>query len=220
LGEFGRPYPKDEGTAWVLLWGTTPCPTWKTKVAAARCPGGRRLPYLEDEGCGRALPWGTTPAAPSKTCQRRGRDRFAAMPADIALKFMNLAHRVIHTVSGNRLGWDAMNMPVLELTTVGRKTGQPREKMLTAPVVDGDTLVIVASRGGDDKHPAWFHNLSANPDVEVRLKGRPKVAMHAHVATAEERAELWPRVIKDHKNYAGYQKRTAREIPLVLLQPR
>jgi deazaflavin-dependent oxidoreductase (nitroreductase family) len=78
---------------------------------------------------------------------------------------------------------------------------------------------VVASRGGDDEHPAWFLNLRDDPDVEVALQGHPKQRMRARVATAEERARLWPIVARDHKNYAGYQTKTDREIPLVLLDP-
>ncbi len=63
-----------------------------------------------------------------------------------------------------------MGMPVLELTTTGRKSGQPRSVMLTSPVQEGDTIIVVASRGGDDVHPAWFLNLQADPKVEVKLK--------------------------------------------------
>jgi deazaflavin-dependent oxidoreductase (nitroreductase family) len=76
---------------------------------------------------------------------------------------------------------------------------------------------VVASRGGDDTHPAWFLNLRDNPAVEVQLVGKPKQAMKAHVATAEERARMWPLIAGKHRNYAGYQKKTKREIPLVLL---
>jgi deazaflavin-dependent oxidoreductase (nitroreductase family) len=140
------------------------------------------------------------------------------MPNDLFLKSMNAVHRTVLKITGNRAGWDVSGMPVLELTTIGRKSGQPRSVMLTAPVIEGSTLVVVASRGGDDTHPAWFLNLRDNPDVEVRVKGKGKQSMRAHVATAEERARLWPLVTKDHKNYAGYQKRTDREIPLVLLE--
>jgi deazaflavin-dependent oxidoreductase (nitroreductase family) len=111
-------------------------------------------------------------------------------------------------------------MPVLELTTTGRKSGQPRSVMLTSPLQEGSTLVIVASRGGDDQHPAWLLNLRDNPDVEVAFKGGPKQPMRARVATPEERARLWPLVTADHKNYAGYQTKTQREIPLVLLEPK
>jgi len=132
---------------------------------------------------------------------------------------MNAVHRGVLKVSGGRLGWDAQNMPVLELTTTGRKSGRPHSVMLTSPVQEGNTSVIVASRGGDDHHPAWFLNLQANPEVEVAMKGGARRRMRARVATAEERARLWPLVVADHKNYAGYQRRTQREIPLVLLEP-
>ena len=141
------------------------------------------------------------------------------MPSDFVLKTMNTLHRGVLKLSGGRLGWSASNMPVLELTTTGRKTGQPRTVMLTSPVQDGSTIVIVASRGGDDQHPAWFLNLRENAEVEVVMNGTPKQRMHARVATPEERARLWPLVTADHKNYAGYQTKTEREIPLVLLEP-
>jgi deazaflavin-dependent oxidoreductase (nitroreductase family) len=135
------------------------------------------------------------------------------------LKTMNAVHRGVLKVSGGRLGWDAQNMPVLELTTTGRKSGRPHSIMLTSPVQEGNTIVVVASRGGDDHHPAWFLNLQANPQVEVAMKGGARRRMRARVATPDERARLWPLVIADHKNYAGYQTRTQREIPLVLLEP-
>jgi deazaflavin-dependent oxidoreductase (nitroreductase family) len=141
------------------------------------------------------------------------------MPSDLMLKSMNAVHRTIMKVTGGRLGWDAGKMPVLELTTIGRKSGQRHSVMLTSPVQEGSALVIVASRGGDDHHPAWFLNLLDHPAVEVSLKGQPRRSMTARVATGEERAHLWPKVIADHRNYAGYQSKTKREIPLVLLDP-
>jgi deazaflavin-dependent oxidoreductase (nitroreductase family) len=141
------------------------------------------------------------------------------MPSDLQLKTMNAVHRGLLKVSGGRVGWTGMGMPVLELTTIGRKSGQPRTVMLTSPVQEGSTVVIVASRGGDDTHPAWFLNLRDNPDVEVAMKGQPKRRMRARIADADERARLWPKVISDHKNYGGYQRKTSREIPLVLLEP-
>jgi deazaflavin-dependent oxidoreductase (nitroreductase family) len=141
------------------------------------------------------------------------------MPSDAALKTMNAIHRVVLKLSFGRLGWDASNMPVLELTTTGRKSGQPRSVMLTSPLQEGTTIVVVASRGGDDQHPAWFLNVRDHPEVEVVYRGEPKRKMNARVATAEERARMWPRLTKDHKNYAGYQDKTDREIPLVLLEP-
>lgn len=141
------------------------------------------------------------------------------MPSDLILKTMNRVHRTILKVSGNRLLGSAGGMPVLELTTTGRKSGQPRAVMLTAPLREGAAYVVVASRGGDDIHPAWYLNLVTNPAVEVALPGQPKEPMHARVANTEERARMWPQIAGKYKNYAGYQRKTEREIPLVLLEP-
>jgi len=132
---------------------------------------------------------------------------------------MNGVHRAVLAVSFGRFGWSAAGMPVLELTTKGRKSGQPRSVMLTSPWQDGETVAIVASRGGDDQNPAWFLNLRDDPHVEVTMRGT-KRPMHARIADAEERARLWPLITTDHKNYAGYQTKTDREIPVVLLEPR
>jgi len=141
------------------------------------------------------------------------------MPSDLRFKTMNAVHRGMLKLSGGRLGWEGMGMPVLELTTTGRKTGQPRSVMLTSPHQEGPAMIVVASRGGDDHHPGWFLNLRDNPDVKVAVKGGPPRPMRARVATAEERARLWPQITAKHKNYAGYQTKTDREIPLVLLEP-
>ena len=141
------------------------------------------------------------------------------MPSDLVLKAMNVAHRALLTATGSRVGASFAGMPSLELTTVGRKSGKPRSVMLTSPLQQGDAYVVVASRGGDDIHPAWFLNLRDNPEVEVRVVGREKQPMHARIADAEERARLWPVIAEKYRNYAGYQKRTSREIPLVLLEP-
>ena len=141
------------------------------------------------------------------------------MPSDVVLKGMNLVHRVLLTGSGGRIGWSFADMPVLELTTTGRTSGQQRSVMLTSPHQLGDTYVVVASRDGDDHHPAWYLNLVANPAVTVKLKDGTPRPMTARVATAEERAEYWPLIATKYKNYAGYQRKTSREIPLVLLSP-
>lgn len=141
------------------------------------------------------------------------------MPSDFALKAMNAVHRALLKLTGERVGWTGSGMPVLELTTTGRKSGQPRAVMLTSPLQQGDTLVVVASRGGDDTHPAWLLNLRDDPNVEVALKGEGKRPYRARIASSEERAELWPKVTAGHKNYANYQTKTQREIPLVLLEP-
>ena len=141
------------------------------------------------------------------------------MPSRFTLVAMNTVHRAMIAVSFGRLGWRIGTTPVLELTTVGRKTGRPRSTMLTSPRQIGDALVVVASRGGDDHHPAWFLNIEANPDVRVALAGRPAVPMKARVMSDTERADLWPRIASTHTHYAGYQRKTDRVIPLVLLEP-
>jgi deazaflavin-dependent oxidoreductase (nitroreductase family) len=141
------------------------------------------------------------------------------MPSDLVLKTMNTVHRLLLGLTGNRVGARVGGMPSLELTTIGRKTGQPRKVMLTAPLQEGSTLVVVASRGGDDQHPAWFLNLRDNPAVQVRVIGQPSRPMTARIANAEERDRMWPIIAGKYRNYAGYQKRTDRQIPLVLLEP-
>ena len=141
-------------------------------------------------------------------------------PPDFALKAMNAGHRLLIKLTGGKVGYSTMGMPVVELTTTGRRTGEPRTVLLTAPVHGDGRYVVVASRGGDDKHPAWFLNLRANPDVEVAVQGGPRVPMHARVASPEERAELWPTITGKYRNYAGYQRSTEREIPLVHLVPK
>lgn len=138
---------------------------------------------------------------------------------DLIFKAANVIHRTVLSLTGGRLGGDVMNMPVLELTTTGAKSGQKRTAMLTTPVQEGDTIVIVASRGGDPHHPAWFHNLKTNPDVEVSMRGGAKRPMRARVADADERTRLWPLVTKRYRGYEQYQQRATREIPLVLLEP-
>lgn len=141
------------------------------------------------------------------------------MPSDAVLKTMNTIHRGLLKISGGRIGWTAGKMPVLELTTTGRKSGAKRSVMLTSPHQDGDSLLIVASRGGDDQHPAWFLNLRDDPAVQVAWQGDAAKPYTARILSSEERAELWDTVASAYKNYAGYQEKTDREIPLVFLDP-
>lgn len=140
------------------------------------------------------------------------------MPSALVLKTMNTLHRTVMTVTGGRLGWTAGKMPVLELTTTGRKSGEPRSTMLTTPWHDGDTMAIVASAGGNDTHPAWYLNLEADPKVRVRTQDGER-EMTARTATGDERARLWTEISEKYTNYAGYQKKTDREIPIVVLEP-
>ena len=108
--------------------------------------------------------------------------------------------------------------PMLLLDHVGAKSGIERTSPLLY-IKDGENLVIVASKGGFPKHPAWFHNLTANPETTVQV-GSERRQVRARVATAAERERLWPRVVDAYANYAEYQARTEREIPLVILEPR
>jgi len=130
-------------------------------------------------------------------------------------------HTALYRATGGRLGHTIPGVGgrMLLLDHVGAKSGTRR----TAPLLyfpDGEDVVIVASKGGYPKHPAWYHNLMANPDTEVQV-GRERRAVHARVATAEERERLWPRAVKSYHGYADYQKRSkGREIPLVILEPR
>jgi deazaflavin-dependent oxidoreductase (nitroreductase family) len=137
---------------------------------------------------------------------------------DLAFRCLNFVHRGVIRLSGGRIGANAWGMPVVELTTTGRVSGQPRETLLTSPLVDGDTVMLVASFGGDDREPAWCRNIRANADIKLTMDGTTR-KMHARVADPAERAELWPRIISAHPNYASYQRKTDREIPVVIATP-
>jgi deazaflavin-dependent oxidoreductase (nitroreductase family) len=80
-------------------------------------------------------------------------------------------------------------------------------------------VVLVASKGGDDRDPQWYRNLSANPDVEVTIDGSTR-KMRARTATPDEKAALWPDIVAAYKGYDGYQKRAEREIPVIICEPR
>jgi len=143
---------------------------------------------------------------------------FKHTAADIGLKFMNSAHPAVRFISGGRLGDRLMGMQALELHVIGRKSGQRRSLMLTAPIHDEKRTVLVASKGGDDRNPEWYLNLTANPDVDVTINGTT-TPMRARTASAQEKAELWPTVVGAYPGYAGYQRRTDREIPVVICEP-
>jgi deazaflavin-dependent oxidoreductase (nitroreductase family) len=138
---------------------------------------------------------------------------------DGVVKTMNVVHRAVVKVSGGRLGYQLVGMAAVELHTTGRKSGQRRSVMLTAPVFEDDRVVLIASKGGDPRHPDWFRNLTDDPDVEITHRGETR-NMRARVAEGEERAELWRRAVEAYKHYDSYQKRTDREIPVVVLEPR
>jgi len=129
------------------------------------------------------------------------------------------AHTLLYRATGGLIGHRVPGVPpMLLLDHVGAKSGKRRTTPL-AYLADGDRIVIVASKGGHPRHPAWYHNLRANPRTTVQV-GRRKLDVDARVAGPEERERLWPRVVDLYEGYAGYQQRTDREIPLVILEPR
>jgi deazaflavin-dependent oxidoreductase (nitroreductase family) len=141
------------------------------------------------------------------------------MVKDVMLRVLTGAHRAVLALSGGRVAARLASMPVVELHTIGRNSGERRSALLTAPVHEDGTYVLVASKGGDPRHPAWYLNLLANPDVELTV-GNRTLPMRARTATPEERAALWPRITAKYSGYAAYQRKTAREIPVVLCEPR
>ena len=128
-------------------------------------------------------------------------------------------HAILYRVSGGRIGHRVPGLPpMLLLDHVGAKSGVRR----TTPLVyarDGQDIVIVASKGGYPKNPAWYHNLRANPDTTVQVGGEHE-DVHARVASEQERPRLWPLVVSVYPGYDDYQRRTERQIPLVVLEPR
>ncbi|MDQ2650275.1 MAG: nitroreductase family deazaflavin-dependent oxidoreductase [Actinomycetota bacterium] len=127
-------------------------------------------------------------------------------------------HKTLLALTGGRWPKTIGGMTTVDLTTIGRKSGQPRTKPLTTPIHDDQRIVLVASKGGHSDHPDWYKNLVANPDVEITLDGET-TKMRARTATGEERAELWAQIVAKQKTYAGYQRNTEREIPVVICEP-
>lgn len=128
-------------------------------------------------------------------------------------------HRSLLLFTGGRFPNKLVGMQTVELHTTGRKSGREYSTMLTTPVHDEHRIVLVASKGGSQDHPDWYKNLVANPDVLLTLGGRT-LPMRARTASADERTTLWPAVVAAYKGYAGYQRNTDREIPLVICESR
>jgi len=123
----------------------------------------------------------------------------------------------LYNVSGGRIGGKMGNVPVLLLTTTGRKTAKQRTLPLVY-IMDGSAYVITASAGGADRHPGWFFNIRSNPQATIQVKDKP-IKVTAEIAGPEKKPELWTRLVEVAPNFAGYQKRTSREIPMVILHP-
>ncbi|AWB86621.1 nitroreductase/quinone reductase family protein [Mycetocola zhujimingii] len=138
---------------------------------------------------------------------------------DAGMRAMNTLHRGVLAATGGRLGSRLGTMDVVELHTIGRSSGRRRTTMLTTPISDAEKLVLVASKGGSDSHPAWYLNLRSNPEVEVTVSGETR-KMRARTASPEEKDELWPRIVGAYPGYARYQRKTGRDIPVVICEPR
>jgi len=114
-------------------------------------------------------------------------------------------------------GHDWRGTQTLILTTTGRKSGKQR----LTPLIygrHGDDYLIVASKGGTPENPDWYHNLAANPEVEIQVKG-DKMRARARTATPAEKAEMWPIMTKEWPDYDDYQTKTDRDIPIVVVEP-
>jgi deazaflavin-dependent oxidoreductase (nitroreductase family) len=126
-------------------------------------------------------------------------------------------HTLAYKASHGRIGGTAYGVPVALVESVGRKSGKLRTHPLLCQEVDGN-LVIVASKGGVHKHPAWYLNLKAHPETTAWWMGK-KRDVRARDATDEERERLWPMMVEAYPSYESYQRRTDRKIPVVVLEP-
>lgn len=127
------------------------------------------------------------------------------------------SHLGLYRATGGRIGGSMGSLRVLLLTTRGRKSGLPR----TVPLVyfeDGERLVIVGSKGGEPRDPLWWENLKSAPEATVQI-GSETRRVRARLASSDERARLWPRIKQENAAYASYERKTSREIPVVLLEP-
>jgi F420H(2)-dependent quinone reductase len=135
------------------------------------------------------------------------------------LRRLMRGHTALYRASGGRIGHKPPGLPpMLLLDHVGARSGVRR----TSPLVythAGADYVLVASKGGYPRHPAWFHNLRAHPDTTIQV-GRRRLSVHARVASDEEHERLWPQAVATYRGFAGYQARAGRKIPLVVLSPR
>jgi deazaflavin-dependent oxidoreductase (nitroreductase family) len=136
----------------------------------------------------------------------------------IAIRWMTRINKWLYRGTGGKIGGKfSHGAPICLVTTVGRKSGEPRTVALLY-LQDGEDVVLVASKGGMSHNPMWYSNISANPAVEIEI-GRTRRAMRAHQASSEEKAALWPKLVAMYPDYAQYQQRTTRDIPVIICSP-
>jgi F420H(2)-dependent quinone reductase len=136
---------------------------------------------------------------------------------DTLFRAGTFVHTQLFRRTGGKIGGKAGKAPMMLLTTTGRRSGKPRTTPLMC-IIDGDRYLAVASYGGDDRDPQWFKNLQANPEATIQL-GPETHRVRASVATPEEKKVLWPKAVAAYKGYDSYQRKTSRDIPLVILTP-
>ena len=139
------------------------------------------------------------------------------MTKDLSFRILGGLHRRIYRLTGGKVGGRIANMPVLLLTTTGRKSGRPRTQPL-AYTRAGDGYAIIASKGGAAQHPLWYLNLRANPLAEVTV-GRVTQKVRAREAEGEERERLWRQLADIYSGYDKYARKTSRRIPVMVLEP-
>ncbi len=145
------------------------------------------------------------------------RGRPYSRPVVVFQRAATRLHSFVYRATNGRIGGRMLGSPVLLLITTGRKSGRER----TVPLLylrDGEDLVVVGSNGGAATHPAWWLNLHANLEAIVEV-GDQKLRVRAKKADPEERDRLWPKLVAMYPSYEDYQRRTDREIPVVLLKP-
>ena len=139
------------------------------------------------------------------------------MTKDLSFRILGGLHRRIYRLTGGKVGGRIANMPVLLLTTTGRRSGKPRTQPL-AYTRAGDGYAIIASKGGAAQHPLWYLNLRANPLAEVTV-GRVTQKVRAREAEGEERERLWRQLADIYSGYDKYARKTSRRIPVMVLEP-
>lgn len=133
------------------------------------------------------------------------------------MKTIGVIHRGLYRLTSGTVGANLGGRSMVLLTTTGRKSGKQR----TAPIQymkDGDNIILVASNGGNVNHPAWWHNIGANPDVTVQI-GKKKMRARAETADDEERARLWPLLVEFYPGYQAYEEETERTVQVVIVRP-
>ena len=133
------------------------------------------------------------------------------------MKTIGKVHSALYRLTSGSLGAKLGGRPMLLLTTTGRKSGKSRTTPLQY-MTDGENMVVVASNGGNQRHPAWWFNIDANPEATAQA-GKVTQRVRAETANEEERARLWPILVEGYPGYQGYEDETERTVPVVILRP-